>query len=78
MPVLDGTRVRPYDTLRYQPTVGPWVEGTVRTVDDEGLDVVLDGRSVGLSLEALREAEAEGRLHVVPAAGRVGEGEVDG
>lgn len=74
---LDGTRVRPYDTLYYQPTTGPEVEGTVRTVRDDGLDVVLEGRSVGLGVEALREAEQDGRLRVAPAAGRVGEGEVD-
>lgn len=74
---LDGVDVRPHDTLYYQPTSGPEVEAEVRHVTDEGLDVVVDGRPLALSLEALREAEAEGRLRVSPAAGRVGEGEVD-
>lgn len=73
---LDGACVRPFDTLYYQPTTGPEVEATVRTVREDGLDVVLEGRSVGLGEYALREAEAEGRLRVAPAAGRVGEGEV--
>lgn len=77
MPVLDGVDVRPHDTMYYQPTTGPEVEAAVRTVRDDGLDVVVDGRSIGLGIDALREAEAEGRLRVAPAAGRVGEGEVE-
>ena len=77
MPVLDGVDVRPHDTMYYQPTTGPEVEAAVRTVRDDGLDVVVEGRSIGLGIDALREADAEGRLRVSPAAGRVGEGEVE-
>lgn len=73
-PTLDGVDVKPHDTLYYQPTAGPEVEGEVRHVTDEGLDVVVEGRSIGLGLDALREADAEGRLRIEPAAGRVGEG----
>lgn len=76
---LDGTRVRPHDTLYYQPTAGAEVEAEVLHVTDEGLDVRVEGGEQvhGLSEFALREAEAEGRLRVAPAPGRVGEGEVD-
>ena len=77
MPVLDGVDVRPHDTMYYQPTTGPEVEAAVRTVRDDGLHVVVEGRSIGLGIDALREADAEGRLRVSPAAGRVGEGEVE-
>lgn len=72
---LDGVTVRPFDTVYYQPTTGPEVEATVRNITDEGVDVVVEGRSIGLSREALAEAESEGRLRVAPAAGRVGEGQ---
>lgn len=74
---LDGARVRPHDTLVYQPTEGSVMRGEVQHVEDgEGLDVRVAGVTRGLSLAALREAEADGRLRVEPAAGRVGEGEV--
>ena len=72
---LDGCDVKPHDTLVYQPTEGSEVRGEVRHVQErEGLDVVVEGRSIGLSLEALCEADAEGRLRVAPARGR-GRGE---
>jgi DNA-directed RNA polymerase subunit E'/Rpb7 len=76
---LDGVDVKPYDTLVYRPTQGSEVCGEVRHVEEgEGLDVRVNGITRGVSIHALRVAEAEGRLRIEPAAGRVGEGEVDG
>lgn len=70
--------VRTQDTLVYTDTAGCTHEGTITHVGEDGLDVRLDGREVGLSYEALLEAAGEGeRVRVKPAAGRVGEGEVD-
>jgi len=70
--------VRPQDTLVYEDTAGCTHVGTITHVNEDGLDVRLEGRTVGLSYEALLEATDEGdRLHVKPAPGRVGEGEVE-
>jgi hypothetical protein len=75
--MLDGVDVKPHDTLVYQPTEGSEVRGEVRHVEEgEGLDVRVEGVTRGLALALLREAEAEGRLRIEPATGRVGEGEV--
>lgn len=75
---LDGTRVRMFDTVEYEDSAGCTHEGVVQAVDgDHGLTVALGGVERYLPAEALHEADAERRLRVAPAAGRVGEGEVE-
>lgn len=70
---------RPQDTLVYEDTAGCTTEGTITHVGDDGLTVRVMGRSLHLSYQALLEASDDGqRVHVKPAPGRVGEGEVDG
>lgn len=73
---LDGTRVRRSDTVVYRDGSGCEYEGIVVAVADDGLTLRLPTTERYLPAENLQEAVAEGRLRVEPAAGRVGEGEV--